>query len=91
MSEEQELEALLQSMGSEDQVAMRDDVPPGEMDTLFGDRTSAQMPQCQQSLYGSDDDEYDDIFMNVIEEERRISSQQQMSGTQEDEEMMDLS
>lgn len=55
----------------------------------------------RDSIYGSDDDEYDSIFMDVIEEESRMSQsqsqqqqQQQGGGGQnggEDPDMMDLS
>lgn len=46
-----------------------------------------------ESLYGSDDDEYDEIFMDVIVEEQRASSQQVQSapGYVDDQEMMDMS
>ena len=52
-----------------------------------------------ETPYGSDDDEYDDIFMDVIEEEQRMSSQPHLQQRQNvpayvdggDEEMMDMS
>lgn len=54
------------------------------------------------SMYGSDDEEYDDIFQDVIEEEMRLSQQTQGTqqqhgsgghdhGQDQDQDMMDLS
>ena len=47
--------------------------------------------------YGSDDEEYDDIFMNVIREEERTSNQQEQllsqmgQGMDADQDMIDMS
>ncbi|KAI9048684.1 hypothetical protein LZ554_007515 [Drepanopeziza brunnea f. sp. 'monogermtubi'] len=94
MSEELELEALLGNLNPEDQDISHGDAPSNEMDMLSGestnDRVHTQASHYQQSIYGSDDDEYDNIFMDVIQEESRISSQQP-SGSINDQEMMDLS
>jgi hypothetical protein len=88
MEEEAELKALIGQLSQEG-------VQPGhenEMDSLlFGMDTSNQLAQHQprpDTPYGSDDEEYDHIFMDVIQEENRIASQQQPP---EDQDMMDLS
>jgi hypothetical protein len=50
--------------------------------------------QAQDTPYGSDDEEYDHIFMDVIEEENRTASQQQQQIPEyldTDHEMMDMS
>ena len=97
MKEEQELEALLGSMVPDQQSAgMRGEEMPL---VLFEMETGYQVPttptQCEQpppeTPYGSDDEEYDHIFMDVIEEENRMASQQQPLGYLEDQEMMDMS
>lgn len=57
-----------------------------------------QQQERPMSMYGSDDEEYDDIFQDVIEEEMRLSQQSQQTQQQEgsggqdqDQDMMDLS
>jgi hypothetical protein len=56
-------------------------------------RYTSTSQERSETLYGSDDDEYDEIFMDVIEEEQRLSSQQRepTRAYTEDEEMMDMS
>lgn len=99
MSEEQVLEAMLGSMNPEESYLNYGSAPSnqtsmgmsfGKMDT--DNHTSQAVPLDQQSIYGSDDDEYDQIFMDVIEKESRMSSQQQQPpGYIQDEDMMDMS
>jgi hypothetical protein len=93
MSEELEVEAFLRNLSPENQDVAHGDAPSNEMDMLSGegtnDRVNTPASQYQQSIYGSDDDEYDSIFMDVIEEESRMLSQP--SGSINDQEMMDLS
>ncbi|KAH6674629.1 hypothetical protein B0J14DRAFT_45401 [Halenospora varia] len=70
-----------------------------ELEVRFGEMVRSEgMGRTEESVYGSDDDEYDDIFMDVILEESRASSQveptrqqQQEPGYLQDEEMMDMS
>lgn len=87
MKEEQELEALLGSLNQEDEMEV----------LLWEDQASAKRTRnqrAQETPYGSDDEEYDHIFMDVIEEENRTASQQhqQMPGYLDtDHEMMDMS
>jgi len=86
MKEEEELEALLGSLSRDDAV-----------DSMLWDDPTMQShrnQQTQDTPYGSDDEEYDHIFMDVIEEENRMASQQQqqMPGYLDtDFEMMDMS
>jgi hypothetical protein len=88
MEEDPELEALIGQLSQEGVQSGHEN----EMDSLlFGMDTSNQLAQNQprpDTPYGSDDEEYDHIFMDVIEEENRMASQQQPS---EDQEMMDMS
>ena len=86
MNEEEELEALLGSLSQ--------DVGMEEM--LWGNQTMQGLrdQQTQDTPYGSDDEEYDHIFMDVIEEENRmtIHQHQQVPGYLDtDSEMMDMS
>ncbi|PMD27175.1 hypothetical protein NA56DRAFT_562404 [Hyaloscypha hepaticicola] len=87
MKEEQELEALLGSLNQEHEMEV----------LLWEDQASAKRTRnqrAQETPYGSDDEEYDHIFMDVIEEENRTASQQhqQMPGYLDtDHEMMDMS
>jgi hypothetical protein len=87
MKEEEELEALLGSLSQ----------PQGEMDSLLWDDqvpTTASQQNQNDTPYGSDDEEYDHIFMDVIEEEYRMASQQQQQlpgYLDADHEMMDMS
>lgn len=97
MKEELELEALLGYLNQDENQAMDQSMPSGEkMKTLMWDNqgptTPAPQPhQPSETPYGSDDDEYDDIFMDVIQEEQRLSSQQQPSSYPGDQDMMDMS
>ncbi|KAE9377726.1 hypothetical protein N431DRAFT_434869 [Stipitochalara longipes BDJ] len=84
--EEEELEALLGSL-SQNQ---------GMEEMLWGVQTvqGLRHQQAPDTPYGSDDEEYDHIFMDVIEEENRMASQQhqQVPGYLDtDSEMMDMS
>lgn len=89
MEEEAELEALIGQL-------RREGVQSGhenEMDLLLFERDTSyqhapQHPPPPDTPYGSDDEEYDLIFMGVIEGENRAASQQPPS---EDQEMMDMS
>ena len=96
MSEEQELEAMLSSMSPEESHFNYGSVSSNQSGMVFGEMdTSKQISQAapvdQQSVYGSDDDEYDQLFMDVIREESRMLSQQQPPGHIQDEDMMDMS
>lgn len=97
MKEEQELEALLGYLNQGGDQTMNQSTPSEEeMNALMWDSQGPTTPaqQNQQHLetpYGSDDDEYDDIFMDVIQEEQRLSSQQQPSSYPGDQDMMDMS
>ena len=83
-----ELEALLASQ------ELEDDLPLLRSTNDLLDRSGGS-----ESVYGSDDDEYDSIFQNVFDEEMRMSQsqsqqrQEQGSGLQhdDDQDMMDLS
>lgn len=75
-----------------EEVAMNEEA---ELDAMLGD---LQKPT--ETPYASDDEEYDQIFMDVINEESRVSSQQQQQQHEQpeylqldrqDEEMMDIS
>ena len=98
MSEEQELDALLCSMEQNDQISSHCSASSHDSD-MFGEvgnnfRVPFVNASGQQSIdtpYGSDDDEYDNIFMDVIQQESRTSNQQQPDTCVEDQEMMDLS
>ncbi len=84
MKEEEELEALLGSLSQD----------VGMEAMLWGDYTMLGQRQAQDTPYGSDDEEYDHIFMDVIEEENRTASQQQQQVPgylDTDSEMMDMS
>jgi hypothetical protein len=84
---EQELETLLRCLDQED----------GVETLLWGDQALVKRTrnqQAQDTPYGSDDEEYDHIFMDVIEEENRTASQQhqQIPGYLDtDHDMMDMS
>lgn len=97
MKEEQELEALIGYLNQDGNQATDQSIPSEEdMNALMwgsqGLTTPAQHnQQHQETPYGSDDDEYDDIFMDVIQEEQRLSSQQQSSSYPGDQDMMDMS
>jgi len=87
MKEEQELEALLGSLSQ----------PQEDMDSFLWDdqlSTTALRENQSETPYGSDDEEYDHIFLDVIEEENRMASlqQQHLPGYLDaDHEMMDMS
>jgi hypothetical protein len=93
MKEEKELEALFGSLDEDNRTEQQ------EMDSLlWGDYIptgqSHQTQQLSETPYGSDDEEYDHIFMDVIEEENRMASQQQQQlpdYLDADHEMMDMS
>jgi len=101
MKEEQELEALLGYLNQDDgnQVMNQSMVSELEVNALMWDNSNNQGPTTPaprdqlppETPYGSDDEEYDDIFMDVIQEENRLSSQRQPSGYSEDQDMMDMS
>ncbi|KAI6713108.1 hypothetical protein B2J93_5311 [Marssonina coronariae] len=97
LSEERELEALLGTMKYEDPDHSYGFKFSNETNMLSGDmshHTSTLPPQYQQSFetsYGSDDDEYDNIFMEFIEEQSRLSSQQQPPEYANDQDIMDTS
>lgn len=85
--EERELEALVGALGQDEW-----------MDELLWENhlstVQARDQHAQDTPYGSDDEEYDHIFMDVIEEENRMASQhqQQIPGYLDmDHEMMDMS
>ena len=77
LMEEAELEALTQSL----QAGQQDTPPENEMDSLLfsmDDQIPTSTPRAQprpETPYGSDDDEYEHIFMDVIQEENRMASQ----------------
>jgi hypothetical protein len=99
--EEAELEALA-SMNAEQamqglQAGHQEEPPEDKMDSLLcsmDDRIpTAHTPQDQplpETPYGSDDDEYDDIFMDVIQEETRLANQSSQFSNG-DQDMMDIS
>lgn len=86
---ERELEALLEGLGE----------PQEQMDSLLWEHqvpstSTYHSQQSAETPYGSDDEEYDHIFMDVIEEENRMASQQQqqiLEYLDTDHEMMDMS
>ncbi|KAF4615622.1 hypothetical protein G7Y89_g15285 [Cudoniella acicularis] len=92
--EEAELEALFGDM--QKQEWQHQSSHPGwglqSQHQLFEEKQSRA-----ESIYGSDDEEYDRIFMDVIQEESRQASQEQQRQSpgylqpSQDEEMMDLS
>ena len=98
LMEEAELEALIANQLAEGgQAAQKDMSVEDEMDSLLfsmdKQAPETQTPRVQQRTdtpYGSDDDEYDHIFMNVIQEENRVASQS-LHPTDEDQDMMDMS
>lgn len=101
MKEEQELEALLAYLNQDADSPGMDEpmLPEHSKNTSMWDNSSnqASAASVQQdhprsdTPYGSDDDEYDDIFMDVIQEEERLSSQQQPQVPEQDQDMMDMS
>ena len=99
LMEEAELEALIANQTAPDaQTGQQDHMPPDEeMDSLLfsmGEQVrttpSPQLQPSPETLYGSDDEEYDHIFMDVIQEENRIASQSSHP-TDGDQDMMDMS
>jgi hypothetical protein len=87
MIEAAELETRLQEM-----------VPERQEPSQWGNRPEQTSAMDMETPYGSDDDEYDDIFMDVAKEEVRMSSQEDQHQPQEppgylqdqDHEMMDM-
>jgi hypothetical protein len=94
MSEEAELEQYWE-MISESTQSNTSKLSHPDVHTLpdLRSRYTSTSQERSETLYGSDDDEYDEIFMDVIEEEQRLSSQQRepTRAYTEDEEMMDMS
>ena len=95
LMEEAELEALIanqETQGAQD--GQQEKAPPDEeMDSLLFSMDEMHAPQHQhppETPYGSDDDEYDHIFMDVIQEENRMASQSSHPGDV-DQDMMDMS
>ena len=93
MKEEEELEALIHDFSREEATHFNPNALDGSMwDMYSGDPASTtsvlQDPPALETPYGSDDEEYDHIFMGVIQEEDRVASQQPPP---EDHEMMDMS
>lgn len=99
MNEEQEMEALIEyfDSNSNDQSMDEQMLPEHNKNNPSWDNSNDQEPTGQRDQprsdtpYGSDDDEYDNIFMDVIQQEERLSSQQQSSGFGQDQDMMDMS
>ncbi|CZS98703.1 uncharacterized protein RAG0_07324 [Rhynchosporium agropyri] len=92
LTEELELDAILSGMDPEATRFNYGSAPSasfGGMDT--SEHVSYSKPIDQQSIWGSDDDEYDEVFMDVIQQESRTSNQQQPTGYVQDEDMMDMS
>lgn len=91
-AEEREMQALLGLMGEELQAPEEVDMDaPWE-----GTQEHISVPATNETEtpYGSDDDEYDHIFMDVIQEEKRMSSQQlqpPQADADADQDMMDMS
>ncbi|RDW60865.1 hypothetical protein BP6252_12248 [Coleophoma cylindrospora] len=86
--EADEMEALLSSMEEQGRQYTADtegmDTSPDTMDSSMNKQSTASF----ESFNGSDDEEYDHLFMDVIqEEERQLSMQQPLSGDVE----MDMS
>ena len=65
MREAEELEAVLSNI-----------LPPNQ-ENQWGQQQYQSASQGEETPYGSDDDEYDDIFMDVAKEETRMSTQPQ--------------
>ncbi|KAL2073165.1 hypothetical protein VTL71DRAFT_10489 [Oculimacula yallundae] len=96
LMEELELDAMLSSLDPEQGSFDHSSGASSQMGGMFGEMGTSnqnyqEMPMDQQSIYGSDDDEYDQVFMEVIQQESRVSSQQQPPGYVQDEDMMDMS
>jgi hypothetical protein len=88
-NEEAELEAMLQNLLPE--VQQQNSLPFGRKNQHMGTLRGNDI----DTPYGSDDDEYDEIFMDVAREETRASSQQIYQPLEylqsQDSEMMDMS
>jgi hypothetical protein len=92
--EEAELEALTSlndKQGDQNQMS-----PDEEMDSLLFEieeqgptMQARQDQQPQETPYGSDDDEYDHIFLDVIQEENKITNQSSQHANR-DQDMMDM-
>ena len=90
-------EAALEALASmnEQQSGQQDHLPPGDETNHFlfeideqRSATRGQLPP--ETPYGSDDDEFDHIFMDVIEEENRMASNSSHHQVG-DQDMMDMS
>jgi hypothetical protein len=101
LMEEAELEALASMNSERAPQTGQQDIPPedemDEMDSLLfstdGQAATAYASQDQpgsETPYGSDEDEYDHIFMDVIQQEGRMASQQSQPSAG-DHDMMDMS
>ncbi len=97
MKEEQELEALLGSLVPDQRPVV---MHGKETDSLLLEMNAINQVSTTPPLsgqgssetpYGSDDDEYDEIFMDVIHVENRMASQQPLPEYLDDQEMMDMS
>jgi hypothetical protein len=102
MQEEQELESLINSFGEYQNLHQnntsvlprtKDYLPPQAL-SINSNIPITLLPQqhsATETTYGSDDDEYDDIFMDVIQQDNRIPSLEQLPSYLNDHEMMDMS
>jgi hypothetical protein len=103
LNEERELEALLEYIDmprvSDNSLATRtsNQEPHSALESMDPELPRLPLHDGQRfartdTPYGSDDDEYDDIFMEVIQEEYRMSSQTASAppSSAEDYEMMDV-
>jgi hypothetical protein len=98
LMEEAELEALIANQSADGGQAAQQDMPAEDeidlslpsMDEQISERQVPREHQRPETPYGSDDEEYDHIFLDVIEEENRISSQSSHP-TDGDQDMMDMS
>lgn len=75
--EDQELNAMLEMM----------EAAEAQSESRYQQSKMTSLPN-EDTPYGSDDEEYDGLFMDVIKEEGRRRQQVQLDG---DEEMMDMS
>jgi hypothetical protein len=87
--ESDEYLAMLEALYDPDEDALLMEIEAGYLAPRKGKATARGETD---TLYGSDDEEYDEIFMDVIEEEQRLSSQQSPAPAYvDDQEMMDMS
>jgi hypothetical protein len=92
LMEQAELEALMneqhepvQPMAEENMDATLFDMCDRDSKTI----STREQRQRPDTLYGSDDDEYDNIFMDVIQEEQRLATHSSQA-TEGDHDMMDM-